>query len=152
MKVKEDRYGFLLLDGKPWEGAEESYREGRLVEAFALLHAWVEWNMVNLYEMNFLRSGRPLYDLMKEGIMQNYRFPWLRSQLMEKKLLKPHEDQRLGEWYDTRNRIIHRLVAYAYHNYDWNKITRTEVDAGFKEGQALIELLNRRTLEQSPIS
>jgi len=50
------------------------------------------------------------------------------------KIIEPNVDERLGEWYGIRNRIIHRLIAYSYHNYEWNRVTRKEVDVGFKKG------------------
>ena len=50
MRVKENDDGTLVLDGKILEGAREAYQEDRIVEAFTLLHAFIEWEMLNLYE------------------------------------------------------------------------------------------------------
>ncbi|MBI4258744.1 MAG: hypothetical protein HY619_07300 [Thaumarchaeota archaeon] len=146
MKVKEYPDGTILLEGKALEGAREAYQEERIIEAFALLHAFIEWEMANLYEQNHLSNGGSLIELREKGIMQKYRFSWLRKQLRDTQLLKPVEDQRLGKWYDLRNKIIHRLVAYSYHNYDWNRVTREQVEDGFREGEALAEMLRRRAL------
>ena len=145
MKVKENLDGSLVLDGNSLEGAREAFRADRIVEAFSLLHAFIEWEMANLIEYSHLRSGGTLIDLREQ--MQNYRFNWLLDQLCIKILIKPHENELIIKWYDIRNKIIHRLVAYSYHNYQWNRVTRKEVNEGFLKGQAIAEMLRKRTLE-----
>jgi hypothetical protein len=135
------------MDGDVLEGANEAYQEGRIIEAFALLHAFIEWEMTNLYEQHYLHKGGTLIELIDKKIMQKkYRFPCLRSELRDNKLIDEKEDQRLGKWYDLRNGIIHRLVAYSYSNYRWNRVTRKEVEQGFHEGEKIAELLRLSAL------
>jgi hypothetical protein len=147
LKVKEYPDGTILMDGDVLEGANEAYQEGRIIEAFALLHAFIEWEMTNLYEQHHLSKGVILIKLKDKKIMQKkYRFPDLRSELRDNKLIDKKEDQRLGKWYDLRNRVIHRLVAYSYSNDSWNRVTRKEVEQEFQEGEKIAELLRVRTL------
>jgi len=147
LKIKEYPDGTILMDGDVLEGANEAYQEGRIVEAFALLHAFIDWEMANLYEQHHLHKGGTLIELIDEKIMQKkYRFRDLQRELRKNKLTDEKEDQRLDKWYDLRNRIIHRLVAYSYHNYRWNRVTRREVEQGFHEGEEIAELLRVRTL------
>ena len=147
MKVKEYPNGTILMDGNVLEGANEAYQEGRIIEAFALLHAFIEWEMANLYEQHHLRKGGTLIELIDKKIMQNkYRFRYLQRELRNNELTDQKEDQRLGKWYELRNRIIHRLVAYSYHNYRWNRVTRKEVEQGFHEGEEIAELLRLSAL------
>ena len=145
MKVKEYPDGTILVDGNVLEGANEAYQEGRIIEAFALLHAFIDWEMVNLYEQHHLRKGGTLIEL-KDNMLKKYRFGWLRSELLRNKLTDNKENQKLNKWYELRNRIIHRLVAYSYYNYPWNRVTKKEVEQGFYEGKEIAELLRVRTL------
>ena len=144
VKVKEYPDGTILVDGEVIKGAKDAYQEDRIVEAFALLHAFIEWEMVNLYEQDYLHKGGYLHELEEKGVVQQYKFTWLRAELRKRKLIDQGQDQSLGKWYDLRNRIIHRLVAYSYHNYSRNRITREEVKQGFHVGEEIAEFLRSR--------
>jgi hypothetical protein len=145
LKVKELDNGTLVVEGNALQEASNSYQEGRIIEAFSLLHAYIEWEVENLYEQNHIKDGGKLIELGDE--MENYRFKPLLKKLLKNKLIKPHEYGSLSDWYHLRNRIIHRLVAYSYFNYQWNRVTSREVEKGFHEGLELAELLKKRVME-----
>ena len=51
MKVKEID-GALVLDGDVLDGTEEAFNDSRYIEAFALLHAYIDWWMTDLVQLN----------------------------------------------------------------------------------------------------
>jgi hypothetical protein len=57
MRSKKSVDGYLVLDGDVVEGAEEAFRETRYVEAFALLHALIDWWMIDLIQMSKTSKG-----------------------------------------------------------------------------------------------
>jgi len=44
-----------------------------IVEAFTIIHAFIEFEMANLYELNYTSKGW-LHELIDKKIMENYRF------------------------------------------------------------------------------
>ena len=151
MRVKKFADWALVLDGDILEGAREAYQEDRIIEAFALLHAFIEWEMTNLYETSQIINGVILHSLRKNFREHKmYLFRSLNKELLKKKLIEHSEYKRFLDWYNIRNRIIHRLVAFSYHPDAFNKVTREEVENGFLEGEALSELLRIRNLDIFP--
>lgn len=80
------------------------------------------------------------------GIMQNYTFPVLRKELLGLEIIDSKVGKKLDEWYRLRNRVIHRLLTYGYLNYEWNRVTRTEVNDGFDKGLYLADTFNKISL------
>ena len=149
MDTEEMVDGALTLKGDILEGAEEAFNHTRYVEAFALLHAYIDWLMTSNIQ---LRTNHPFND--------EYRF------MKSAKLLKDtyHEiDQidfdKLQKFNDLRDLIIHRLVRYSFQHREISyykdkaktklkiekgKVTKAEVDEGFKEGKALANMLEEK--------
>lgn len=56
MSVKELEDGSLVLKVNGIKGAKEAFRKGRIIEAFNLLHAHIEWLMIILYEWDWIKK------------------------------------------------------------------------------------------------
>lgn len=149
MKVKEDVNGALILDGQALEGAEESFREERLVEAFALIQALIDWRMLNLYQMNEMRKGASTQEIHLVDWGKVKTFKGLASYLEKSAVISLKEYERLCEFYGLRNRIVHRLIIYGYQPYAHNRVVREEATRGFGEGKSLAELLRKKNPESS---
>jgi arginine decarboxylase-like protein len=66
MKVKEWVDGALVLEGDILDGAEEAFRDARYVEAFALLHAYIDWWMTDLIQLDgCVRDSSKTYDPLR---------------------------------------------------------------------------------------
>ena len=157
MRVKELKDGSLTidLDSAPdsdiVKGIERSYEEDRIIEAFAILHAHIEWLMAVLYE-SYYAKRMFLEDLFKTGEFgeQEYRFPKLKEKLVELEIINQNEGGMLADWYSIRSRVLHRLIPYSGHKYGgWNRITRKEVEKGFNKGIELAGLFDQRSVEMN---
>ena len=159
MRVKELGDGTLEidLDSAPdrilVKGAERSYKEDRIIEAFAILHAHIEWLMAVLYESYYVNKGMFLVDLFKDGEFgeQKYRFPKLKKRLSGLEIINATENGMLAEWYRIRSSVLHRLIPHSGHKYGWNRVTRKEVEIGFNKGIELAELFEQRSVEMNPV-
>ena len=138
MKVKVWVDGGLILDGDVLKGAEEASSESRYVEAFALLHALIDWWMIDLYQLHEMSRGKDSQELHHE---REYRFRTLLTDLRKMEVISDKERDKLDRFDALRNKIIHRLVMYGYQPYPRNRIMKSEVTQGFEEGKALAELL-----------
>jgi hypothetical protein len=143
MKVKEWVDGGLVLDGDILEGAEEAFKETRYVEAFALLHAYIDWWMTDLIQLSgSIRDSSKTYALLFEC---EYRFRSSAKILLTKRIVDGKEYGRLLKFNELRDKIIHRLVIYSYQHHARNKVTGNEIVERFEEGKALALLLRGRT-------
>ncbi len=148
MRVKEWADGGLILDGGLEEGVKEAYESGRLVEAFALLHGWIDWLMGAVYQLYIDRKEGGREDL---GRLIEDNPSWRESleRLSSNNIMNTEELNRLKEFNNVRNRVIHRLVARGYQTRR-EKITKEEAERGFNEGLRLVELLKAKTEEYAP--
>ena len=154
MRVKEWVDGALTLDGKILEGAEAAFKEERYVEAFALIQALIDWWMTNLcqrhQEWAMMREDVRKY--VKEGgeeiyFKRKYRFPYNRRYLLDNGIINQQESNRLTDFYESRNKIIHRLLIHSFQTNDpRTRVTKIEAVDGFKKGTSLVRLLETRTL------
>ena len=143
MKVKELANGGLVLEGDVLDGAEEAFRDLRYVEAFTLLHAYIDWWMTDLIQLH--RCVRDSLKTHELHFKHEYRFKSSAKILLDKKIIDKKQYGRLLQFNTLRDKIIHRLVMYSYQPYARNKATRTEVIDGFEEGKALAHLLRGKT-------
>ena len=158
--------GTLCLDGDILKGAEEAFKETRYVEAFALLHAYIDWCMTNLIQLDGC-----IVDSSKTGELlfnTKYRFKNSLNTLKKEKIINENERQQLIKFDDLRNLIIHRLVTRSYGNrpkiysklepnietselkiteieVETNRVTIDEVKKGFEEGINLAQLLRGKS-------
>jgi hypothetical protein len=148
MKFKEDVEGLpqaraLLPEGDWMDGAEDAFKDSRYVEAFTLLHAYIDWWMTDLIQ---LREGAKTlskaYWLLFE---RKYRFRSSAKILLNEAIIDHKQYERLLEFNELRDKIIHRLVMYSYQCHERNKVTITEVIEGFEKGKALAHLLREKT-------
>jgi hypothetical protein len=146
MRVKELEDGTLCLDGDILDGAEEAFNDSRYVEAFALLHAYIDWLMTDLIQLDgCVRDSSKTHDLLFNS---KYRFGNSLSCLKCKKIIDEKEFSRLQKFNRLRNLIIHRLVTRSYGNrpnLETNNVKINEVKTGFKEGIELARLLKGKT-------
>ena len=146
MNTKTLEDGTLCLDGDILKGAEEAFNESRYVEAFALLHAFIDWCMTDLIQLDgCIRDSSKTEELLFNS---KYRFRNSLNILKSKKIIDENECQRLLKFYDLRNLIIHRLVTRSYGNRptgETNRVTIDEVKKGFEEGIDLACLLKGKT-------
>ena len=146
MRVKESSHGGLILDGDILKGAQEAFNDLRYVEAFALIHALIDWWMIDLYQMHEDSKGG-LDHVQELHFKRKYRFESLVKDLFRLNIIGRDEYDRLWRFRDLRDKIIHRLLMYAYQPYERNKITKNEATQGFEEGKALAMMLSSRTLK-----
>jgi hypothetical protein len=143
MKVKELANGGLVLEGDVLDGAEEAFRDLRYVEAFASLHAYIDWWMTDLIQLHgSVRDSSKTHEL---HFKHEYRFRSSAKILLDKKIIDEKQYGRLLQFNTLRDKIIHRLVMYSYQPYAGNKVTKDEVIEGFEKGKALAHLLRRKT-------
>ena len=144
MKVKKWVNGALILDGDIKDGAKEAFREMRYVEAFALVQALIDWWMANMCQRHLSWvKGKDSHEVY---FTTKYVFPYLRKYLLENEIITQKESGELVEFYELRNRIIHRLLIHSYQPNDRrNQVTPTEARLGFRKGMDLVHLLERRT-------
>jgi len=138
--------GTLCLDGDILKGAEEAFNETRYVEAFALLHAFIDWCMTNLIQLDgcIVDSSKTEELLFKT----KYRFGNSLNCLKCKKIIDENEYRRLKEFNQLRNLIIHRLVTRSFGNRpigERNTVKLAEVKKGFEEGINLAQLLRGKS-------
>lgn len=133
----------MILDGDILQGAEEAFNETRYVEAFALLHAFIDWWMTALYQMREENKGNSSDEL---HFKQEYRYRSNIKYLRKEQVIDQKERNRLLAFDKLRNKIVHRLVMYGYQPYERNRITKDEVIGGFTEGKALVKIISDKTL------
>lgn len=142
MKVKEQD-GALILDGDVLDGAEQAFKQTRYIEAFAILHADIDWHMIELIQWHDMPKVSTLEEEEKLFSDKEYRFKKSVRLLEEYEIIDEKQRGRLLAFNELRDRLIHRLVMRSYHygSNDENKITKSEVTGGFEEGIALEILL-----------
>jgi hypothetical protein len=146
MRVIRDSLGYLRLDGDALRGAEEAFRQRRYVEAFALLHALVDWWMIDLYQLNEYPSVASHLERVRNLFeREDYRFKPSLKYLLDKTIISPKEYEGLIAFNKLRDKIIHRLVMYSFQHFEKNRIGQKEVDEGFREGVELVGLLRSQS-------
>jgi hypothetical protein len=143
MKVIEVN-GALELEGDALEGAEEAFKNKRYVEAFTLLHAYIDWWMMDNIQL-------------RNDFEFKLRFMSSANYLRTYKIINDGQYERLRKFNELRDMIIHRIVRYSYQHYqikykikdkeiiERSKVRISEVDEGFKEGKDLAQLLKGKT-------
>jgi hypothetical protein len=147
MKVKECSDGSLVLEGNILEGAQEAFKNKRYVEAFALLHADIDWWMTALIQSHGVAKALTIDQRQKLFSDSEYRFKNSVHFLEEHKIIDEKERGRLLRFNELRDRVIHRLVTYSYHTHAENRITKLEVTKGFEDGKVLDCLLRSKNSE-----
>jgi hypothetical protein len=145
IKVREQD-GAVMLDGDVLDGAEQAFRQTRYIEAFALLHADIDWRMIELIQCHDIDSVSSLEEEEKLFSDKEYRFKNSVRLLKKYEIIDEKECGRLLAFNELRDRVIHRLVIRSYHlgSDDPNKITKSEVTRGFEEGITLDARLANR--------
>ena len=154
--------GTLCLEGDILNGAREALKETRYVEAFALLHALIDWWMTALIRLDWETKKE-----RTEKLPNQYRFMGSLKRLRRKEIIDDNERERLLKFYDMRNLIIYRLVTRSYLNEpepnrdepetnrnkskknrnepETDNVTEKEVFEEFKEGEELVQALRGKT-------
>jgi hypothetical protein len=150
MRVKKWVDGYLVLEGDAVKGAEEAFKERRYVEAFALLHGIIDWWMIDLIQMKETSKGiergpEGLQRLNEIYYTYPYRFKESMKYLRDNGIITQQEYERLREFNELRDLVIHRLVMYSYQPNPRNRIDEATVTKGFKEGRELADLLMSKT-------
>lgn len=146
MKVKEWADGGLVLDGDIEKGIDESFSDGRYVEAFALLHSYIDWLLADLHQLSSsMKNPRGILVLQKLIDEHKYRYIDTLELLLKSGVVNDEEYKRLADFNEIRNRIIHRVIIHGYQPRLRNKVTRFEAEQGFREGKALYVLLQGKT-------
>jgi hypothetical protein len=141
MKVKELEDKTLCLEGDILDGAKEAFNDSRYVEAFALLHAYIDWWMTDLIQLD-----KEIKTVRTEKLPHKYGFMDSLNCLKYKKIIDENEYERLRKFNGLRNLIIHRLVTRSYRNEPGtNRVTKTEVFEEFKEGEELAQIVRGKT-------
>src|SRR5438445_6192641 len=108
MKVIEDQAGFLRLEHADFrKGAQEDFNEGRFIEAFSIVQAYIEFLMLNLWRIKQLEKKK----LNPEEIFDEFPyFQDLIKMMNKESLLSVTEIGRIKIFYHMRNRVVHRLL------------------------------------------
>ncbi len=162
MKVKESRQkdGCLILDGRVLNGAQEAFKEKRYIEAYALLHAHIEFEMKLLcdekyYQMNRVKAstshiGKAIRDPLGPIFHKKPKFLFCND------VIDSDIFSKLTEFNEARNKVIHRLVFRTELPYIYDKaplkdevlpkicITEKELHAQFDSGLKVAQLLHER--------
>lgn len=138
--------GGLILEGDIDSGIQEAFDEKRYVEAFALLHRRLDLLshiIYQNYEVSKRVQGVDLGGLINENISWKISL----NRLSKNQIINEKERQRLPDFNNLRNRVIHRLIVRSYHPGQPDKLVQKEVEDGFEEGKRLVKLLNGKTAE-----
>jgi len=145
LSIEERPEGQLVVEGGVVEYAKKLFNEKEYFGAFAVLHALIEFWMQNVYENDYKKRHGSLKFLVEyEMLKKNYRYWELRDWLKKLKIIDSKEVDRINAFGDLRNRIIHRLVKYCFMPQPQYIVTKKEVDQGFNEGIALVEMLSTK--------
>jgi hypothetical protein len=146
MKVIEDKEGYLILSGELEDQAEAAFEDGRLVEAFALLHAGIDWWMTDLYQLYRIFAGTDkgqgwaeFADGRRVKFIANAEF------LRDVGLISQDQFRSLDRFDKLRNKVVHRLVFRTYQARNNNRLRMSDVRTGFYDGIALINALRGKT-------
>jgi hypothetical protein len=153
MQVKKSIDGCLALEGDIDEATEEAFVEGRLVEAFALLHGYVDWLMADLYRLHrTIGLGENIREL--EVMRRENNLSWQESlnRLLESEIITKDEYSSLRKFNEQRNKIIRGLILSSSSNHqnairrggDTAMITREDAFEGFMTAKEMIFLLKGR--------
>ncbi len=134
----------LILEGDLATGIEEAFNERRYVETFALLHGWLDLLMHIVFQNYQVSRGEGGADL-RELIDENPSWKRSLDRLSENEIISEEEQQRLIAFNRLRNSVIHRLIVRGYQPSRSEKLTQAEVEEGFNEGKALVQLLKEKT-------
>jgi hypothetical protein len=144
LRVKQLIDGGLVLDGDLEEATEEAFIEGRFVEAFALLHSYIEWLMVDLYRLHqAIGLGENVHEL-EAPVNENPSWQDSLNRLFENDIITKEEYKRLRKFNELRNKIVRRLILPAYQMRK-EKVTRSEAFDIFMDAKELIFMLKARS-------
>ncbi len=136
--------GGLVLDGDLEEATEEAFIEGRFVEAFALLHSYIEWLMVDLYRLHqAIGLGENVHEL-EAPVNENPSWQDSLNRLFENDAITKEEYKHLRKFNELRNKIVRRLILPAYQMRK-EKVTRSEAFDVFMNAKELIFMLKARS-------
>ncbi|MEE9284083.1 MAG: hypothetical protein V3U49_08440 [Nitrososphaerales archaeon] len=148
MKVKVSEDGSLHLDcSDVVESAQESFNELRYIEAFTVLHAWIDYLMYSIRLID-----KEIYiKLPKElGDFKGLRF-WKSSRhLRDRKIPSEEEYSKIMNFDENRNIIVHRLVYNTYGEIRKNKkvpmikLSGEAAKLAFSEGLTICKMLNEK--------
>jgi hypothetical protein len=145
LKVEAWVDGGLILVGDLNEGIEEAYQQRRYVEAFTLLHGYIDFLMIDLYELHLALGGAASGDDLENAIDENPTWRTSVNRLRKLKIIDDVECGRLDGFNLLRNRIVHRLIIRSFQSSRKERITQAEADQGFLEGTELVRLLAKKT-------
>ena len=130
--------GGLVLDGDLEEATEEAF-----VEAFALLHSYIEWLVVDLSRLHqAIGLGENVLEL-EFPVNENPSWQDSLNRLFENDVIKKEEYKRLRKFSELRNKIVRRLILPAYQVRK-EKVTRSEAFDVFLNAKELIFMLKAR--------
>jgi len=145
MRVVKWKDEGLILEGDLALGIEEAFNERRYVEAFALLHGWLNWLMHFIFENYEVSKGGKGGADLRSLIDENPSWKTALDRLSKNRIISEKECQRLIAFNGLRNSVIHRLIVRSYQPSRPEKLAQAEVEEGFNEGKALVKLLKEKT-------
>jgi len=108
---------------------EKYYKSGQIIEAFAVLYAIIEVQLIEVFRMK-LQSDLQL----KPWIEWKFKHTWEYSQLIrvlnEINVLTNDEFQKFKQFQDGRHKAIHQLPLPYIHD----KISKNNLDNSFRSG------------------
>lgn len=151
MSVEERWDGVLVLKGDIVEYARKLIAKKEYFGAFARIHALLEFTMQNRYEMDrwILRGHIPheIQFRIQHGKPKIYRYRELKNKLLKEKIISQEEANRIGNFGDIRDRIMHRLVKYSYQSRPENMVKKDEALKLFEQGVELVNALRQSRFE-----
>lgn len=155
MEVKQID-GCLELHGDIIQGAKEAFSQLRYVEAFALIHAVLDFHMTRLHHVkNSLIEKIPSQEannpLGRKNFLYNARY------LYEKEVINSSEYGRFRRFNKIRDKVVHRIVFrnLSPFRYDGDQpefrktrseicVTNDEARQAFDEAMELVKIIKDR--------
>ncbi|MGD0477285.1 MAG: hypothetical protein ABSB29_03850 [Nitrososphaerales archaeon] len=146
MSVKAWTDGSIILDlrkGNIEQVIRKSFGEMRYVEAFALLHSWIDFLLWDI------EPDEPLKFKTK---FKGIRFKDSVDRNEERGSISPTEADRLRNFDDKRNVIVHRIVFNTLamitpdEKFPALKITKRSIENSFDTTLRLAKILNAKRL------
>lgn len=153
MRVKEWSDRSLILDLSPNGDFEQIVRESfagmRYVEAFALLHSWIDFLMWDMETDEPIKFKKKFLRINFQDSLRKIR---------KRGLISQTEADQLTNFDDKRDIIVHRIAFNTFARIDADesfpalKITKKVAERSFNNGLKLAKLLDakRRMLLAQP--
>jgi hypothetical protein len=145
LRVKKLSDGALVLEGDLDEETDEAFVEGRIIEAFELIHAYIHWLMKDLFKIyRSIDLGENVREL-EATIRENPSWQDSLNRLFENEIITKEEFSRLRDINELKNKIVRWLILPPAYQSRKEKVTRDEAFEGYMEAKEMIFLLKGRS-------